>query len=143
MGAKKVKTKKVNKSKVQLDKHLKKVKHSEKDAKKKIFDKVAPVSLIDALHKSLLSIGIEVNREGWRENENSSPPNDNCEWLDASLPDKDGNIYTVHFYFTNDSKVLGSLQIFKSEVKKTYTTPTCIAGEYSCDNDKKHSSIRK
>ncbi len=86
--------------------------------------------LIDGLHEALTRAGIHVNRDGWKEDGNSIPPNDNCQWLDVPLKDKEGNIYTVHFYFTNDSKVLSSLQIFKSEIKTTYTTPSHVAGDY-------------
>ncbi len=93
-------------------------------------DKTIALSLIDGLHKAIVDIGIKVERDSWRENENSNPPNDYCQWLDINLPDKDGNIYTIHFYFTHDSKILSSVQIFKSEVKKTYTTPNHIAGDY-------------
>ncbi len=102
-------------------------------------------SLINTLHKALLKLGLGVERDGWQETEHSNPPNDNCEWLDIPLKDKAGNIYTVHFYFSHDSSELASLQIFKSEIKITHSTPKHVAGEYACkgSQSKKAEAISK
>ena len=72
--------------------------------------------LINTLHKALLKAGIQVERDGWQENKHSVPPNDNCEWLDIILKDKDNHKYTMHFYFTNESDKLDSVALYKAEL---------------------------
>lgn len=87
--------------------------------------------LIDILQESLVKAGYEVNRDSWVENENSTPPNDKCSWLDIQIPhNSDGDKrYTVHLYFSNDSTNLEELSIFKSKRKSKWTRDKLVASK--------------
>ena len=103
---------------------VKKVKKEKKKKEKKIADKD---KLITILQKALLDAGYEVERDGWTENSSSVPPHDECEWLDASLFDREGNKIDVHFYFSRNSTRLENLEIFKSKEKSGFNEPKLLA----------------
>lgn len=87
--------------------------------------------LIDILHDSLIKAGYEVNRDSWVENQNSTPPNDNCSWLDIQIPHREdeNKRYTVHLYFSNDSTKLEDVSIFKSKKKTKWTSDKIISSK--------------
>ena len=83
--------------------------------------------LIDILHDAILKAGYAVERDGWRENEFSKPPNDRCSWLDIKLFDEENNLVEVHLYFTQNSTRLDEVSVFKSKKKTGFGTPNLIA----------------
>jgi len=83
--------------------------------------------LINVLHEALVKAGHVVERDGWKENEHSVPPNDECEWLDVQMLDEEGNQITVHIYFKNKSTVLSEVTLYKAKKKTGFGTPNTFA----------------
>ena len=70
------------------------------------------MKLLDKLETALIAANIRFERDGWTETIGGI---DKCEWLDIIF-DKDNVRHTIHFYFTDNSEVLDSIQIWKSDI---------------------------
>jgi hypothetical protein len=92
--------------------------------KKPIVDKIpmkkkqknTKVKLIDILYAELKDAGIKVKRDGWKENEHSNPPHDECEWLDIKLKKhRSKKKHVIHLYFTQNGTRLDSVEVWKGK----------------------------
>jgi hypothetical protein len=95
--------------------------------------------LIDAMEEALLNGKVEVIRDGWEDTDYSKEPavDDHCEWLDIKVYNREGDCYTVHFYFTENSTLLEHIEIFFEKKIVTFDDMKKLAGKHTVQSEEK------